>query len=542
MRSISVKLIVTTSSLVVFVVVGTALLNFRNAARVYDANAIQTERRIREQMRKVGSATVETTASATRTYFEQSNDIDMRAYVAQLAANNDEVSFMYILDQDKGLVAHSDAKKNPRAGHPPVSEPSWKIVAAAWRRQSTTAKSPALIAALEFQAKEERVSLFAHPVFPANVAGSAKLAIDPNTKSRPLGYIVIGYTLRFLDESLSELQTDREAANRDLTLRTALLGGFFVLLGVVLAVALGLRLSRPIQLLTHRARQLAGGDLGARVEINTKDEIGFLGQSFNYMADHIALLIDEASQRATLEKELLLAREIQFRLVPADDVIATKRVSLAALFRPAEKCGGDWWTYHELEDGRILLAIGDVTGHGVPSAMITTSAKAACDAARMKLGVTCNEIMKTMNIAVYEAAKGDYIMTAFLAIVDPKKKSITWSNAGHNFPYVRDEHGEVSCLLPGGNPLGLDAEHEFTMQSRSLQGNETFVLFTDGIVEGQNNVGAMYGDRRFMRAVTRHTQKSPEQARDALVNAAFEFFGDTPPADDITLVVVRFPH
>ena len=99
-------------------------------------------------------------------------------------------------------------------------------------------------------------------------------------------------------------------------MRTALVGLFFVLVGTALAIFQGLRISRPIKMLAWRADQIARGDLETRVEISSGDEIGMLGENFNYMADRLLILMRETAEKATLEKELEVARTIQETLVP----------------------------------------------------------------------------------------------------------------------------------------------------------------------------------------------------------------------------------
>src|SRR5207248_6435076 len=123
---------------------------------------------------------------------------------------------------------------------------------------------------------------------------------------------------------------------------------------------------------------------------------------------------------ATLEKELEVARTIQETLVPPSDLVTRPFVNLAGYFLPASQCGGDWWTVHDMPDGRVLVVIGDVTGHGVPSAMITAAAKAACDVVRTLDGVhlTPGRLLQVINRAIFEAARRKFVMTCFASIID----------------------------------------------------------------------------------------------------------------------------
>src|SRR5262249_52982189 len=156
-------------------------------------------------------------------------------------------------------------------------------------------------------------------------------------------------------------------------------------------------------------------------------------ENFNYMADRLLILMRETAEKATLEKELEVARMIQETLVPPPDLVDRGFAQLAGYFLPASQCGGDWWTMHDLPDGRLLVVIGDVPGHGVPSAMITAAAKASCDVVRATEGakLTVTRLLEVMNRAIFESAKRKFVMTCFASILDPKTRTITYANAGH---------------------------------------------------------------------------------------------------------------
>jgi serine phosphatase RsbU (regulator of sigma subunit) len=327
--------------------------------------------------------------------------------------------------------------------------------------------------------------------------------------------------------------------------RTALVGLFFVLVGTALAIFQGLRISRPIKMLAWRADQIARGDLETRVEISSGDEIGMLGENFNYMADRLLILMRETAEKATLEKELEVARTIQETLVPPPDPVEREYVKLAGYFLPASQCGGDWWTVHDMPDGRILVVIGDVTGHGVPSAMITAAAKAACDVVRATEGdkLTVTRLLEVMNRAIFESAKRKFVMTCFASILDPKKRTITYANAGHNFPYLfrpgAVDGNDFQVLMSRGNRLGDLEESTYSEKTAPLNGNDVLVWYTDGIVECENDRGEEYGEKRFRAAIRRAAELDPVAMRESVVSAAGQFFGDRPRKDDITMVFAR---
>lgn len=545
--SISVKMILATTALIVLIVAGFGALNIWNIGRVYDEATSDAEHKIREQLHEVGSATVQTLAASTRTYLYNSDTTNLRNYVAQLAKQSEKVSFVYVVDPNLGLISHSDLKKNAPEGEgfPKVSEESWTKIWETWNeRKDDASKQDPLLSSLEFAGKDGRFALFALPVFKEGVPATVKGAIDPNAPVRPEGYAVMGYTFRYLEKALSELREKKERAFRDTMLKTAGVGLVFVLIGTVLAIFQGLRISKPIKMLAWRADQIARGDLESRVEVTSTDEIGLLGENFNYMADQLVVLLRQTAEKATMEKELEVARTIQETLVPSNDVIDRKFIRFAGYFQPASQCGGDWWTYHDLADGKTLVVIGDVTGHGVPSAMITAAAKAACDVARAVNhdNVTCEQLLEIMNTAIFESAKRKFVMTCFASILDPKARTITYANAGHNFPYLYREvngKGEFGSLMTRGNRLGDLPESKYSSKTTELLPGDVLVWYTDGIVECENEKGEEYGEKRFRASIRRAGKMEPAELRDVVVNASMQFFGERPRKDDITMVIAR---
>ena len=303
-------------------------------------------------------------------------------------------------------------------------------------------------------------------------------------------------------------------------------------------------MSRPIKQLAWKADQIARGDLRARVEITSSDEIGLLGENFNFMADQIEILLVQTAEKARIEQELEIAKAIQESLVPGPELVEKGALAFAGYYQPAAQTGGDWWTWHELGEGKVLLVVGDVTGHGVPSAMITAAAKAACDVARYVHGddVTVTRLLDVMNYAIFESAQRRFVMTCFASIVDTRARTITYANAGHNFPYLfrqGDGKGEFGSLMIRGNRLGDDRESRYEAKTTELVPGDVLVWYTDGIVECDNAAGEAYGERRFRASVKKHAALDAAEMRDAIVADATNYFATTPRKDDITMVIGR---
>ena len=189
------------------------------------------------------------------------------------------------------------------------------------------------------------------------------------------------------------------------------------------------------------------------------------------------------------------------------------------------------------------MVIGDVTGHGVPSAMITAAAKAACDVARfIDSEVTATRLLEIMNHAIFEAGQRQFTMTCFASIIDPKARTITYANAAHNFPYlyrVAEGKGEFGSLMIRGNRLGDERTSRYEVKTTALLPGDVIVWYTDGLVECDDAKGEEYGEKRFRASVKRAAALEPGDMRDAIVADANSHFGDVPRKDDITLIVGR---
>ena len=152
-------------------------------------------------------------------------------------------------------------------------------------------------------------------------------------------------------------------------------------------------------------------------------------------------------------------------------------------------------------------------------------------------------LLEIMNLAIYESAKRNFVMTCFASIIDTRKRTITYANAGHNFPYLfragEDRKGEFGSLMIRGNRLGDLRESTYESKTTELVPGDILVWYTDGIVECENEQGEEYGEKRFRSSVRRAAALDAGEMREAIVGDAMGFFGETMRKDDISLVVGR---
>jgi len=291
---------------------------------------------------------------------------------------------------------------------------------------------------------------------------------------------------------------------------------------------------------------ILGDDSGPALR---RDELEFLERLDDRVAGALvyARMALQARARVALEREVELAASLQIGFVPEPRLHVVGDISVIGSWEPASQCGGDWWFLHPLSGGRALIAIGDVTGHGVAAAMVTAAAKGACDAAVRVQGDALDlvALMGQLDAAVRRVGAGKLHLTCFLALLDPAAGEIHFANAGHVVPYLVRQNGkpdlEIQALVARGNPLGAGTSTVTRSATKPLEGGDILVWYTDGLVEGVDPTGKQFGDRRMQRVLRAldRARLDPETVHDAIAGAAAAHRAGRPHADDMTLVVAR---
>ncbi|HTJ44565.1 MAG TPA: PP2C family protein-serine/threonine phosphatase [Kofleriaceae bacterium] len=261
-----------------------------------------------------------------------------------------------------------------------------------------------------------------------------------------------------------------------------------------------------------------------------------------------ARMATEAQSRVAIEREVELAAAVQTAFVPQPKLTHAGPVDVFGSWEPTSRCGGDWWALYPLAGERVLVVIGDVTGHGVAAAMVTAAAKGACDAALKIMGdaVDLVVLMQRLDAAVRRMGAGKLHLTCFMALCDVAAGQVSFANAGHVVPYLcRDGGGngelELHALVARGNPLGAGPSPTPRTATRPLARGDVIVWYTDGLVESLDPDGKQFGDRRMQRLLKKldRARLDPESVHDAIAGACSAHRSGRALADDMTLVVAR---
>ncbi len=367
----------------------------------------------------------------------------------------------------------------------------------------------------------------------------------------PVGKLRIGVSTAGLEKELAKSLAISDERSKASQQRLLLIAAVVLGIGILLAALQGVGLARPIRALTVQANKIAGGALESRVPEGRRDELGVLAKTFNVMAAEIQHLLSEQRQKVSLEKEMELARQVQQAMLPPQVLDSHGYLKVIGYCMPASQCGGDWWMYRKLSGGRMLLVLGDATGHGIHSAMIAATARGAVEAlaAVDERLLTPEQVLRAIDQAIRMVGDHNVLMTAFAAVFDSQSGALHYANAGQNFPYVMKLGGTrvletASIIAASGNPLGdRNIAVEIRRGALQLRPGDLFVCFTDGVVERANPQGKLFGDRRLRGALT--GQPVPDASalvmlRDRVLAALDRHAEGAQPDDDVTLVFCQF--
>jgi sigma-B regulation protein RsbU (phosphoserine phosphatase) len=329
----------------------------------------------------------------------------------------------------------------------------------------------------------------------------------------------------------------------------------FVIMGIIaltaaifFALASARRLAAPIKSLYAATRKVASGDFNVVVASQSRDEVGALAHSFNAMSREIAGLLEDRVRRAKLESDIEVASLVQQRFIPPVSHRRAK-IEIEGHYQPAERCGGDWWGFFESGD-RLCLMIGDATGHGLSSALITAAIRSVFSVlqksaeANPGAHLSPSEMMDYANRAIYDAGSPVICMTFFIAVFDFKAGTMTYSNAAHNMPWL---YRAGASGKPEAIPLSLpgimlgESRDTATFREKELriQSGDTLVIFTDGLTEAANAAGEQYGKRRTRAMLSAAFAKGAAAMIDGVVGDLERHVAGAPLADDVTVVAAR---
>ena len=241
-------------------------------------------------------------------------------------------------------------------------------------------------------------------------------------------------------------------------------------------------------------------------------------------------------ERDALERELTVARDVQRELLPRE-VPDVAGLELAGVCRPAVAVGGDLYDYLQDGDGRLGVFIADVSGKGVPAALLMANLQASLRS-RFPIAETPGSLAAGLNEALCGSSSAARYATAFLATFDPETRRLSYTNAGH-LPAILVRDRETARCEDGGMPIGLFEGADYETGALTLAPGDLLALFTDGVSEAPAPDGEEFGAERLAELLCAHRARPLEAVIDVVLDALLQWSGPVDAHDDVTLVLAR---
>ncbi|MBT5242476.1 MAG: SpoIIE family protein phosphatase [Rhodospirillaceae bacterium] len=327
-----------------------------------------------------------------------------------------------------------------------------------------------------------------------------------------------------------------EATDEQIQLAGAASVILIVLVGV-LAITAARSVTGPLRELARMASRLAKGDLDTRAPVYGRDEIGDVAEAFNSM-------VPQLRENMSVRQSMVLASEVQQKLLPGSAPVV-EGLDIAGRSLYCDDTGGDYFDYLTLPQAgfgpRIGIAVADVTGHGVPSALTMTTVRALLRA-KAHENSSLAAVVDDVNIHLTEDSTGGRFVTLVYLVIEPRTRNVRWVSAGHDPVIVYEPvQGEFSELPGDDIPLGIQGNWHFREGQRDTWcDGAIMVIGTDGVWEARNEAGDMFGKEALQEVIRRHAHRSAETICEAVTQALDAFRGPTQYRDDVTLVVAKF--
>ena len=268
------------------------------------------------------------------------------------------------------------------------------------------------------------------------------------------------------------------------------------------------------------------------------------------LASQAAVAIENArlyetirANEVRLEKEIRFAQRVQAALLPMELPKRLKHVDVAARFAPARELGGDLYDFLAPEPNSLVVAVGDVSGKGVPAALYSAFAGELIRSRTFRRRYAPERfspagVLASTNTILHERQLEEYYCTLCYALFDFKRRTLTLANSGLPYP-IRCSGESVSQIELPGVPLGSFAGSSYDELSFDLSTGDVFVFCTDGVFEANDALGREFGAERLLEVVNDVRSRPAREIVDTIFAAVQDFRGDTPPNDDMSAVALK---
>ena len=249
------------------------------------------------------------------------------------------------------------------------------------------------------------------------------------------------------------------------------------------------------------------------------------------------MLHEQLIEKQRLETQLEIARQVQLQLLPPRDP-QLEGFDISAYNFPTEEVSGDYYDWVRLFEDQIGIVIADVSGKGVPAALLMAFLRASLRAAS-HIGYAPHVSMSKVNYLLWESIERNQFVTAFYGILDATNRTLAYSNAGHSPPFLIDVDGKAHFEVRGGVPLGMFRDSRYYEYYATIESGQLFVLYTDGVTEATNPAGEEYGRDRLVDATRRGRHLSARELIDYIHRDVIDWTDGLGVTDDATFFIVK---
>ncbi|ADR20625.1 hypothetical protein MATR_17500 [Marivirga tractuosa] len=247
----------------------------------------------------------------------------------------------------------------------------------------------------------------------------------------------------------------------------------------------------------------------------------------------------ERLEQEVYAKEMEIAKKVQQLLFPKS-LPESSNFSIDAHYSPHHTVGGDYYDWLSIDEHRKIICIADVSGKGVPAALLMSNFQASLRTLLRKTS-DLEEVIHDLNHQVFESANGENFITFFIALIDLKEKKLTYVNAGHNPPFLMSSNGRIEKLETGTLVLGALREIPFLeIGTTDIDKTQTLLLYTDGLTEAFNEKEEEFGPERVMDILNKNITAKPSLILSSILNEIDAFIGKRALSDDITLLACQY--
>jgi len=313
----------------------------------------------------------------------------------------------------------------------------------------------------------------------------------------------------------------------------------FMGVGIWLTFLVSSNLTKPLEEITQVLRKVQNGMFETKVKVTSNDEIGYTGDVINAMTEGLI-------ERDRIKQSLALAQEIQQNLLPRE-TLQFAGFDVAGKSVYCDETGGDYFDFIPMVGGdgqKLGVAIGDVSGHGVPSALLMATVRSSLRQRASHPGSAAQIISDVNRQLVQDVEQSGEFVTLFFLVIDTARNELAWVRAGHDPAIVYDPGTDAFEEIGGsGMALGVDKNYAYRDQARTgLAKGQVILLGTDGVWEASNPRGEMFGKERVYDVVRTNHQRSANEVLDAILLAQDSFLGGARKEDDATLVMVKIQN